>query len=476
MARLMLVDVLSNLSGFGTCLRHSRLDPIGIEYIAAFAKKKGWDVKIEQWGKSDVNEIEGNILESHPDIVGFSMMTYNFEIYKDVAGRIKKQKRDVKIIFGGYYPSSCPEIVQDENIDFVVIGEGERTFIELLETLRCNGDFSRVKGIAYWDDGLLINEPRERIDNLDELPFPLRSKEILKDTMIGGLTYPPQSEQVSVCQITYSRGCPHNCTFCSSPSLWGSQVRWRSAENLVDEIEYLQREFGTNMIFFTDLTFNLNKTKVLELCREILNRGVEINWFAMCHVDNIDIEILTEMKKAGCTKISYGIDALNSKTLSKIKPGQKVNIGMMRRALELTSDMGIIVRAYVMIGYPWESKESLYETKQVIKDLPVDDLRISFLTPFPGTPIYDEFKKEGLILTEDLNKYTSDDPTIKVKGLTSQELINFREEIFKEFYQSKEYEMRMNNKIKKYPHLKQSYEEFFEFLQSRGVLQHPIFY
>lgn len=466
--RVLLVEIVSNLKYLGKFLRHSVLDPMGIEYIGTFLEQNGYSVSIRQI--SDASEGEIKRLENKTDIIGLSVLTPTYHTALDLAKKFKKNIPRIMTILGGYHPSSCPEIVEDENIDFVVIGEGERTFVELLDTLSSNGDITKVKGIAYWDGGLRINEPRERIENLDELPFPLRDKEILKECKIGGLSYPPPSQQESVCQITYSRGCPYNCIFCNSPQLWGKQVRWRSAKNLVNEIEYLQREFGTNMVFFTDLTFDLNKTKVYELCAEIKNRGIDINWFPMCRVDHIDKDLLIAMKDVGCTKISYGIDAVCNATLSKIKPRQNVNFNKIKLALELTSNVGIIVRAYVMIGYPWEDKKSLQETKKILKTLPVDDLRISFLTPFPGTLLYEEFKREGLLLTEDFSRYTSEEPIIKVKNLAPQELIDAREKIFKEFYQSKEYEMRKRNKINKFPHLKHSYDEFFDFLHHHSIL------
>lgn len=468
---VLIEPTLNKFSALGTFCRHSSLDPIACEYLAAAIKKDGYQVKITKHSEFSKKTFSKEGYEYNLDVVGFSVMTYNFMVAKNLAKEIKLHNPKVFTIFGGYYASARPTIVKDENIDFVIIGEGERTFIELLDILNSNGDITKVKGIAYWDNGLHINPQRERIENLDKLPFPIRGIEFLKDSKIGGLVYPPPSKQISVCQITYSRGCPYNCTFCNSPQLWGKQVRWRSAKNLVDEIEYLQQKFGTNMVFFTDLTFDLNKTKVYELCNEIRNRGIDIDWFPMCRVDHVDKDLLVAMKEAGCTKISYGIDSISNVTLSKIKPRQNINLGKIKSALELTSDVGIIVRAYVMIGYPWEDKESLQETKEILKVLPIDDLRISFLTPFPGTTLYDEFKKEGLLITEDFSRYTSDEPIVKGKGLSQEELIEIRERIFEKFYNSKEYEMRKKDKLKKFPHLMKSYEEFFEFLHSKKVLR-----
>lgn len=470
MEKIALIEQHEGLSSFGLYCRHSFLDPIALEYLGAMVNSRNIEVKIMQRRTTSLDIILKEIAQFNPKYVAFSSMTYNIKISKRLSKKIKYCMPNTITIFGGYHPSSCPEIVEDENIDFVIIGEGERTLVDILATLNLNDDITKVKGIAFWDAGLRINTPRERIRNLDKLPFPLRDREIIRECKIGGLSYPPVSKQKSVCQITYSRGCPYNCLFCSSPHLWGSEVRWRSAKNLVDEIEYLQREFGTNMIFFTDLTFNLNRMKINELCNEMRTRMIDINWFSMCRANHEDKDFLIAMKEAGCTKISYGIDSLNEKSLEKIKPRQNINLKKIKSTLELTNDVGIIVRAYIIIGYPWESKESLQETETILKSLPIDDIRISFLTPFPGTNLFEEFKKENLLLTEDFSQYTSEKPIVKTENLSTQELTDARDRIFKKFYQSKEYEARWKKKINKFSYLKQSYNEFFEFLYENSIL------
>lgn len=237
----------------------------------------------------------------------------------------------------------------------------------------------------------------------------------------------------------------------------------------MDEIEYLQREFGTNIFFFPDLTFNLNKSKVFELCNEIKKRKVKINWYAMCRLTQVHRDLFIQMKEVGCNKISFGIDSIINYTLAKIKPGQNINIKKIKSTLDLISNLGFIVKAYLMIGYPWEDKESVQTTQRILKTLSIDELRISFLTPFPGTQLFNEFKKEDLLLTEDFSRYTSDEPIIKTKDLSRQELLEFRKSIFKDFYSSEEYEMRKKNKLKKFPYLKQSYYEFFELLHEKEL-------
>jgi radical SAM superfamily enzyme YgiQ (UPF0313 family) len=234
-------------------------------------------------------------------------------------------------------------------------------------------------------------------------------------------------------------------------------------------MQEIKEKFGTNYFYFADLSFNLNKQKVIDLCNEIRKRKLDTNWFCMCRVDNIDEELLKHMREAGCSRIGFGIDALYEKTLKKVKPAQKVTMEQAHKALKLTNSMGIIVRTFIIIGYPWETKEDLEKAKDILKTLAIDEIRIGLLTPLPGSAIYEEFREQDLILTDDLFRYTTDEYIIKHPEISSQEMTEIRDRIFHEFYQCEEYEKRKNDKLQKFPHLKQSYDEFYEFLNNKGI-------
>lgn len=469
--KIALIELNEGLWKPGTFLRHSSVEPLAIEYIGAIAKAEGCEVKIIQQQQKSDEEMLQEIIDFSPQLVGFSVMTYNYPASLTLARKIKQYNPKILTVFGGYHPSFFPEIVKENAIDFVIIGEGEETFKEFLQSLNSDTNFKKVKGLAFYDGKIHINEPRERIKDLDLLPNPLRDYNILKECRISGLNYPPLSKQNSVAQVLYSRGCPHNCTFCCSPFLYSRKVFFRSPEKVVDEMQEIKEKYGTNYFYFADLSFNLNKQRVIALCNEIKKRKINTNWFCMCRVDNIDQELLRIMKDAGCSRIGFGIDALYENTLKKVKPKQKITIAKIYNALELTNAIGIIVRTFIIIGYPWETKEDLENAKEILKTLPIDELRIGLLTPLPGSAIYEEFKKEGLILTDDFSKYTTEEYIIKNPDFTPEAMAEFREKLFREFYQSKEYEKRKREKLKKYPHLKQSYDEFFEFLNEKGILR-----
>jgi len=474
MNRILLIDTNYGVWEAGTICRQSQFEPLGLEYLAAQIQQSGYYVKVIQQKTLTEDELLQEILKFNPDIVGFSIVTCTYDTAKRITKKIKEFIPKVITVFGGYHATAIPEICKEESIDFVVIGEGENTFCELVRVINTGGKPSTIKGIAFYNDynrTLITTPPQERIKWIDNLFFPLREEEILNECKIESLSWPPQSKQKYVAQVLFSRGCPFHCTFCCSPHLWGDRVRFRTPDNVVSEIKQLIERFGTNYIFFADLTFNLNNKKVLELCSEFIRNKLEINWYAMCRPENISNKLISLMEKAGCTKIAYGIDAMNNTTLQKIKPKQKITMKIITQSLSVTQNSSIIARAFIIIGYPWETKQDLMNAKKFVKTLPIDDLRIGALTPLPGSEMYEEFKREGRLLHEDFSKYTTEECVIKLKDMTPMELYEIREQMFKEFYQSKEYEKRMKEKIRKYPHLKQSYDEFFELLERKGIFK-----
>jgi len=476
--KIVLVDVMpKGMWNPGLYSRHSAFDPISIEYIGAVAQKEGYEVKIIQQRDEDKNQLLDKILTEEPDLVGYSTMTYGFPFGKELAEKVKGSKKDVINVFGGYHISALPQEIDGKIINFGVLGEGEYGFLELLNSLRDGKEFEEIEGIVFRDvkNNLIITNPRERIDDLDELPFPIRLKEYLEGNWIESGIWPPPSQQKAVAQITYSRGCPHKCSYCASPKIWGPKVRHRSAKNLVGEIEYLQKEFGTNYLFFTDLTFNLRKDKVHELCNEIKERKIEIYWYAMCRPD-ADEKLLREMKDAGCTRIAWGIEALSDSTLGDIL--RHYNTQEAMKTIKIADSLGITTRAFIVLGWPQEeenytnSKEFVNKSLSVLKEYAkngLDGIRVSFLTPLPGTKLYDECEEKNLFLIKDFSKYSTDEvPIMKLNKLSSAELVKARQMIFRGFYESKEYSQHIKDKVKRFPPLKESFKEFFWLLKTRG--------
>ncbi|MBU4099743.1 radical SAM protein, partial [Patescibacteria group bacterium] len=313
---------------------------------------------------------------------------------------------------------------------------------------------------------IVINPRQKRIAELDNLPYPLRSKQDMETYKCGGIYYPTASLQRSTAQVVYSRGCPHLCPYCSSKNMWGTAVIYRDPVRVAEEIEYLIDSFGTNLIFFTDLTFNLNKKRVLDLCTVLIERNIKVSWFCACRTEGIDKELLSAMKEAGCTRIHFGVEAIDEHSLKKIK--RKKTYESIQESLEKTSKIGIITRGYLMIGYPWETREHLESINKNLNQLYIDDLRMSFFTPYPGSDIYKQ--SVGKTMSIDWDNYTSDKPLYRLKGLTTSEILELRNRIFFGFYASSTYIDRLKEKLVNYPHLHDSFKEFVQELGVRVLL------
>lgn len=458
---------------FGLFGRHSRLDPLGIEYIAAICEKNGYFVKVIQQHNESIEELCALCLESNPRYVGISTLTHTWDVTEEIAKRLKSINPSIKIIVGGYHASLVPHLcLKSKNIDFVVIGEGEYTFLDIVRAMDDGGEAKNIPGIAYIKNGeIQITNPRKRIYSLDSLPFPKRDKSLLENCSVGGAVFPPPSKQQCPAQILYSRGCPYQCSYCCSPSLWKRIVTYRSPQNLIEEIKLLQRKFGTNYLFFSDLTFPINKKRLMEFCEEMINNKIGINWFCFSRLDTVDAQLLKIMKEAGCSKIGFGIESFSGKVLRSFRKNVqckgKTFFSLIQDVLELAWSLGITTRVFLILGHPEETEEDILNTKKIIQKLYIDELRVGLFTPFPGTKNYEDLKKKKLMRMEDWSKFTTEHDVLKRDKNIKLEKI--RDEIIAEFYQSDIYKKRVEEKIRKYPYLKDSYECFFNLLYDKGI-------
>lgn len=283
---LILIQPLGNLTEPSGYMRTCYLEPITLEYLASAAEGAGYSSKV-MTGNISSEELQKAIEQNKPLAVGFSVYTYAYENCLSLALAAKQKAKELGYklftIFGGYHPSALPEtVVSAPEVDFVVIGEGEVTLCELLDSLSQERDPINVAGLVFRQNGKLIRtHPRYRIQKLDQLHMPKRSQKYLNFTRQYQLAYPPPSKQVKVAQVMYSRGCPFSCYFCSSENIWGKQVFWRSPKLVLDEIEMLVVKFGTNLVYFPDLTINASRKKVLELCSEFKKRRLPVHWWAL---------------------------------------------------------------------------------------------------------------------------------------------------------------------------------------------------
>ena len=304
--------------------------------------------------------------------------------------RIVKEIDDtIKIVLGGPHVNLFPnETIKIESVDYLVIGEGEEVFNDLVGAIKFSSEMEEISGIVFKKNGQIVNTgARSHIKNLDDIPFPARS--LVPYEKYSSLLFKGKA----VTTIFTSRGCPFRCSFCDRPHL-GKVFRARSAKNVVDELEACV-QMGINEFLFYDDTFTVNKKRVIDICNEIVKRRLNISWDIRARVDTVDEEIIMHLKKAGCQGIHYGIEAGTEKVLKVLNKG--ITINHARKIFYLTKKYKIPILAYFMIGNPRETLDDIHTTFKVMKSLKPDYMHMTILTPFPGTKIYYDGLAEGII-------------------------------------------------------------------------------
>lgn len=413
--------------------------PLGITYIGTVLKREGYNVEIVDLNAEKMDNRKLLRKVENADIVGITGMITEYAEVLRLIKMAKEAKENTKVILGGPLATTLPkELLQASRADFVVIGEGERTIVNLVSAIRQANNLADIKGIAYKDgDRIIVTDRVEPIANLDTIPFPARNllhmKRYLKNYFKSfGLKIEGFGEIISTNLIT-SRGCPYNCTFCFK-GMWGHKWRGRSPANVVTEMELLYSTYGVNGFLFTDDVFVLDRKRVFEFCQLLKNRGMHIAWYCNGRVNLMTKELLKAMYDTGCRGICYGIESGNQQVLDSMK--KNITLDQAREVVRWTKEAGINVIGYFMIGLPGETKATIKETIAFAKELELDFYSFSLTTPFPGTELYDSALKAGLIRGE---KTSLKDWSLHVNANLTQDcsaadLAAFENEAFKEFY------------------------------------------
>lgn len=409
-------------------LEESPAPPLGVTYAASAFEQAGAEVKILDYIISQYTpaKLERELKEFRPDVVGATSVTMNFLITAEIIKEAKRIDPSLVTIMGG------PHVSFDINrtlkaypeIDFLVIGEGERTIADLVQQFQTGGDWLSVKGLAFRRNGDIVKtETRELIEDLNALPLPARH--LLPLSRYQALGFP-------VTMIT-GRGCPYSCIFCLGRKMVGSKPRSRKPALVVDEMEHLL-SYGFSRINITDDLFTSRKEKVREVCDEIRRRKLKLTWTAFSRVNTVDKETLQLMREAGCDCVSFGIETGNPEMLKRIKKG--ITLDQARKAVDLCKEVGILPHASFMVGLPGESPETLRDTAEFSKSL--DMLYgFHFLAPFPGTTVREHIDQYDLeILTDDWSRYDANSAIVHTSSLTAEAINQFVAEFEREIQEA----------------------------------------
>lgn len=416
--------------------------PLGLMYLASHLNKNlGCQVKIldSLAEKMDYKKIDAYIRQYLPDAVGITAHTHNLIDIIITAGIIKKIDKRIHICLGGPHVNIFPEeSIAFEHVDSVVQGEGEAIFTELIKCLDKNIELEKVKGLIFKRNEQIINTgPREVINELDNLPFPERSSLDLKRYYnILGL------KSIMTTMIS-SRGCPYNCVFCSTPK---ESHRLRSPENIVDEMEECVK-FGIGQVHFVDDTFNVSPGRVVNICDELKNRKLKVNWSFRGRIDKLNEGLLIRLKDAGCYKIHLGVETCTDEGLERLKKG--ITVEQIKQVFRWTRDIGIHTVAYFMIGCPHEkNRKDVLKTVSFSKEIDPDFSLFNILTPYPLTELYEQGLKTGIFKADYWKEFASKpqkdfQPRFWEERLARKELVGLLNLAYRKFYLRPKFLLRM---------------------------------
>jgi len=347
--------------------------------------------------------LEQAIIAYQPTVVGISAKSPNFASACRVAELAKKINEKILVIMGGPHVTMVgAQVMKCRDIDVAVKGEGERTIVELLNAFAQRDSLDDVKGIIYRKHGQIIETaPREFIEDLDTLCFP---HETAPEVLIDYDQYP----RAAFKNIFTIRGCPHDCFFCGSRNLWSRKVRFRSPENIIQELKGLQN-MGIETVHFDDDTFGVTPKRINSLCNAMIRSCSGLRWSCDLHVKLVDEPTISLMKEAGCYAIQIGIESGNDQILREMR--KNITVQQALHACEIIKKHDIILHAFFIVGFPQETEDTLNDTVAVMEETRCDYLVYSIFTPYPGTEAFDFCKVNGLIDDEyDVSLYNHQSP------------------------------------------------------------------
>ena len=368
--------------------KYISLLPTGVCSLQAFLREAGFDAIVANFSGWSTADIRQQLSDLKPDIVGISQWTHNRHASMDLAALARIVSPGCTIILGGAHAtfSATDILCPGSPVDCIVLGEGEETLLEIVRSCQCGLEWQDIPGIACLRDGsVVVTSPRSRLKNLDQLPIATRYLEhsIAVDLQL-------QSEFI----IT-TRGCPSECHFCSSPEFWKRRVRFRSPENIVNEMIYSRARYGLIYFSIRDDTFTVDRDRTIEFCRLLIDRRLHVLWNCQSRVNTLDEELLVWMKRAGCECVQLGVESGSQRILTQI--GKSITPDQVELAAGLIRKVGINLSIYLITDIPGETEGDVRQTIELVRRIRPDDGYVSPLAYFPGTRLFEEAVAAGSV-------------------------------------------------------------------------------
>ena len=411
---------------------------LGIMYIASYLQLHGYsssiidDALMQQSTYNQENALRSiaiKVEQDQPDIVGITCLVNEIEETIRLSNAIKQISPRTKIIVGGTQAFNTPEIFLRNDIDYVVRGEGEATTLELIQSIYEDNDVGAVKGIAWRNtDTIVYNDPRPPIEDLDSIPYPsyhlvnMKKHTSIHTWVIRGLPF-------KTGMVMTSRGCPYSCSFCQCNAIFGSKIRFRSAENIYAEIKLLRDQYDAEAIWFVDDTLAVNKRHLSEICA--IMKELQIWWSCQARIDTVDDKTVSMMRKSGCIQIDFGVESGSNRILREII-NKRITVDQTKRAFAACRNQKMRTLANLMIGFPTETKKEMYSTLKLGKEINANSYVLSIATPLPNTKLWDMVNPD--ITDDELYKLNFFDSELLDKFNKSEvsDLVALREKFLKE--------------------------------------------
>lgn len=417
--------------------------PMGLISLAATVRQAGHIIAIHDCNlySQSFDQALTKIRETKPDLVGITAMTVNISHGLELAKKIKKMNPKIITVVGGVHATVAPEhVLVDKNVDFIVMGEGEISFNNLLSALEKGSDFKKIKGIGFKiGSKKILNEKQPLIADISQLPIPAY------DLLDFRRYRAPYTARHPFMGMIRSRGCPYLCTFCGVQSVFTHSYRCQTPERSIQEIRYLVENFGVKELAFKDSEFTLDKKNVEELCDLLIAAKFDLTWNCNGRVNNVTPRLLKKLKKAGCVSVTYGVESGDKKILDTLK--KAITLDQVREAVKMSKEVGLKIVTNFMIGNPGDNKETIEKTIKFAVELDTDYTYFGFTTPFPGTELREQAIKNKWLLREELDAVKYEDLTMNATSLSNEELKEYLNKAYRAFYFRPKYILRRLTKL-----------------------------
>jgi anaerobic magnesium-protoporphyrin IX monomethyl ester cyclase len=361
--------------------------PLGLCYLGSMLSKSGYKVKVIDMVVEDdpLNELINTLQADKPDIVGITLTTQGYYTGMKIAQIVKQYLESAKIITGGSHATyEYAEVLKNNIVDVVNLYEGEETIIELANYyIKGEGTLDSIRGIAYKDNGkVIMTQSRPLIVDLDGIPIPDRS-------LIKLEKYPRKGT------IITSRGCVKKCIFCVAGNYEGN-YRPRSPENVIAELEIMYKDYGIRSYYFFDNVFTVDFDRVEKICSFICNSNMKIDFYCVARLDTVCNELMSVLRSAGCYRVEIGVESASQDIIDHLEKG--ISVASVLKVADIALKHNIQPMFTFQVGHPFDTLESMTKTIGLIKELRLKGAGayLSIMTPYPGTPVYENRSKYGI--------------------------------------------------------------------------------